>query len=143
MPVDSEFHASLPRFAAGGPVITSVGLSGPSPSQRHPLSPWPGGLCRSAVPVVGTSLAGTPSESARCSHSRAAMERRRPVLPCLKAGVSWPKKDEPQRARRQKRGVRPRVVRLDAAYWGLRLIQWIYATLGAVAIVPWTPSARR
>jgi hypothetical protein len=33
--------------------------------------------------------------------------------------------------------IRPRVIRLDAAYWGLRLIAWIQATLGAVAVIPW------
>ena|SRR6266849_9259175 len=33
--------------------------------------------------------------------------------------------------------IRPRVIRLDAAYWGLRLIAWIHATLHAVAVVPW------
>ncbi len=33
----------------------------------------------------------------------------------------------------------PRVVRLDAGYWGLRLIAWIHATLGAVAVIPWNP----
>jgi hypothetical protein len=31
--------------------------------------------------------------------------------------------------------IRPRVVRLDAAYWGLRLIAWIHAVLGAVAVI--------
>jgi transposase len=40
-------------------------------------------------------------------------------------------------------GVRPRVIRLDAAYWGLRLIQWIHATLGAVAVVPWNPKRQK
>jgi transposase len=35
--------------------------------------------------------------------------------------------------------LRPRVVRLDAGYWGPTLIQWIHATLGAVAVVPWNP----
>jgi hypothetical protein len=34
-------------------------------------------------------------------------------------------------------GLRPRIVRLDAGYWGLRLIAWIHMTLGAVAILPW------
>jgi hypothetical protein len=34
-------------------------------------------------------------------------------------------------------GLRPRVIRLDAGYWGLRLIAWIHTTLGAVAVVPW------
>src|SRR5258706_13425513 len=32
--------------------------------------------------------------------------------------------------------IRPRVIRLDAAYWGLRLIAWIHVTLGAVAVIP-------
>ncbi|HEY4033905.1 MAG TPA: transposase, partial [Ktedonobacteraceae bacterium] len=35
--------------------------------------------------------------------------------------------------------IRPRVVRLDAAYWGLRLIAWIHSVLGAVAVVAWNP----
>jgi hypothetical protein len=35
--------------------------------------------------------------------------------------------------------LRPRIVRLDAGYWGLRLIHWIHTTLGAVAVVPWNP----
>ncbi len=35
--------------------------------------------------------------------------------------------------------LRPRCVRLDAAYWGLALIHWIHATLGAVAVIPWNP----
>jgi len=34
-------------------------------------------------------------------------------------------------------GIRPRVIRLDAAYWGLHLIAWIHATLHAVAVIPW------
>ena len=33
--------------------------------------------------------------------------------------------------------IRPRVIRLDAAYWELRLIAWIHATLHAVAVIPW------
>jgi len=37
--------------------------------------------------------------------------------------------------------LRPRVVRLDAAYWGLTLIAWLHATLGAVAVIPFTPKA--
>src|SRR5579859_2625582 len=36
-------------------------------------------------------------------------------------------------------GLRPRVVRLDAGYWGLALIRWIHTVLGAVAVVPWNP----
>jgi hypothetical protein len=35
--------------------------------------------------------------------------------------------------------IRPRFIRLDAAYWGLKLIAWIHATLGAVAVIPWNP----
>jgi hypothetical protein len=35
--------------------------------------------------------------------------------------------------------LRPRVVRLDAGYWGLRLIAWIHMTLGAVAVMPGNP----
>jgi len=38
--------------------------------------------------------------------------------------------------------VRPRVVRLDADYWGLKLIAWIHITLGARAVLPWNPKAR-
>src|SRR5215472_12566087 len=33
-------------------------------------------------------------------------------------------------------GLRPRVIRLDAGYWGLRLVAWIHSVLGAVAVVP-------
>jgi hypothetical protein len=33
----------------------------------------------------------------------------------------------------------PRVVRLDAAYWGPTLIAWIHTVLGAVAVIPWNP----
>ena len=39
--------------------------------------------------------------------------------------------------------IRPRIVRLDAAYWGLCLIAWIHAVLGAVAVIPWNPNVRR
>jgi len=38
--------------------------------------------------------------------------------------------------------LRPRIIRLDAAYWGLRLIRWSHETLGAVAVIrvpPQTP----
>src|SRR5579885_2361931 len=35
--------------------------------------------------------------------------------------------------------LRPRIVRLDAAYWGLALIAWIHTTLGAVAVIPFNP----
>jgi transposase len=38
---------------------------------------------------------------------------------------------------------RPRVVRLDAAYWGLALITWIHTTLGATAVIPWNPKRAR
>jgi hypothetical protein len=39
--------------------------------------------------------------------------------------------------------LRPRVVRMDAAYWGLTLIHWIHTTLGAVAVIPWNPKTRK
>ena len=39
--------------------------------------------------------------------------------------------------------IRPRIIRLDAAYWGLRLIAWIHAVLGAVAIIPWNPKRQK
>jgi hypothetical protein len=39
--------------------------------------------------------------------------------------------------------LRPRVIRLDAGYWGLRLIAWIHSVLGAVAVVPWNPKRQR
>jgi transposase len=37
----------------------------------------------------------------------------------------------------------PRIVRLDAGYWGLRLIAWIHTSLGAVAVVPWNPKRQK
>ena len=39
--------------------------------------------------------------------------------------------------------IRPRVIRLDAGYWGLQLIRWIHAVLGAVAVVPWNPKRQK
>jgi transposase len=39
--------------------------------------------------------------------------------------------------------IRPRIIRLDAAYWGLRLLAWIHATLHAVAVVPWNPKRQK
>src|SRR5437763_16003119 len=39
--------------------------------------------------------------------------------------------------------IRPRIVRLDAAYWGLRLIAWIHATLHAVAVIAWNPKRQK
>jgi transposase len=39
--------------------------------------------------------------------------------------------------------VRPRVIRLDAAYWGLKLIAWIYTRLDAVAVIPWNPKRQK
>lgn len=39
--------------------------------------------------------------------------------------------------------LRPRVVRLDAGYWGLKLIAWIHTTLGAVAVVPWNSKRQK
>jgi len=40
-------------------------------------------------------------------------------------------------------GLRPRVVRLDAGYWGLRLIAWIHTSLGAIAVMPWNPKRQK
>jgi DDE family transposase len=37
----------------------------------------------------------------------------------------------------------PRVIRLDAAYWGLTLIAWIHATLEADAIILWNPKRQK
>jgi transposase len=39
--------------------------------------------------------------------------------------------------------IRPRFIRLDAAYWGLKLIAWIHASLGAVAVIPWNPKRQK
>lgn len=39
--------------------------------------------------------------------------------------------------------IRPRFIRLDAAYWGLKLIAWIHSTLGAVAVIPWNPKSQK
>ncbi len=35
--------------------------------------------------------------------------------------------------------LRPRVVRLDAAYWGPALIAWIHTVIGATAVIPFNP----
>lgn len=40
-------------------------------------------------------------------------------------------------------GMLQRIIRLDAGYWGLRLIAWIHTVLGAVAVVPWNPKRQR
>jgi Transposase DDE domain len=39
--------------------------------------------------------------------------------------------------------IRPRVIRLDAGYWGLQLIRWIQGVLGAVVVVPWNPKRQK
>jgi hypothetical protein len=39
--------------------------------------------------------------------------------------------------------IRPRVIRLNAAYWGLRLIAWIHSVLGAIAVIPWNPGSTK
>ena len=39
--------------------------------------------------------------------------------------------------------LRPRVIRLDAGYWGLRLIAWIHTILGAVAVIPWNSKRQK
>src|SRR5262249_13682890 len=40
-------------------------------------------------------------------------------------------------------GIQPRVMRLDVGYWGLKLIAWMYNTLGVVAIIPWTAQRQK
>ncbi|MBV9020913.1 MAG: hypothetical protein JOZ71_09390 [Ktedonobacteraceae bacterium] len=37
----------------------------------------------------------------------------------------------------------PHVIRLDAVYWGLKLIAWIHAVLGAVAVIAWNPKNQK
>jgi Transposase DDE domain len=39
--------------------------------------------------------------------------------------------------------IHPRFIRLDAAYWRLKLIAWIHTTLGAVAVIPWNPKRQK
>lgn len=39
--------------------------------------------------------------------------------------------------------IRPRVIRLDAAYWGLHLIAWIHSVLQATAVIPWNPKRQK
>ena len=39
--------------------------------------------------------------------------------------------------------LRPRVVRLDAGYWGLTLIAWIHTALHARAVIPWNPKRQK
>ncbi len=39
--------------------------------------------------------------------------------------------------------LRPRIIRLDAGYWGLRLIRWIHGVLGAAAVIPWNPKRQK
>ncbi len=39
--------------------------------------------------------------------------------------------------------IRPGIIRLDAAYWGVRLIAWIHGVLGAVAVIPWNPGRQK
>jgi transposase len=39
--------------------------------------------------------------------------------------------------------VQPRIIRLDAGYWGLKLITWIHTVLGARAVIPWNPKRQK
>src|SRR6266568_7618488 len=39
--------------------------------------------------------------------------------------------------------IRPRAIRLDAGYWGLKLIAWIHGTLCARAVIPWNPKRQQ
>lgn len=40
-------------------------------------------------------------------------------------------------------GLRPRRIRMDAAHWGLALIHWLHAALGAVAVIPCNPKTQK
>jgi transposase len=40
-------------------------------------------------------------------------------------------------------GIAPRVIRLDAGYWGLKLIAWIHTALGATVVIPWNPKRQK
>ena len=48
----------------------------------------------------------------------------------------------PRRARRLD-GLRPRVIRLDAGSWRLKLIAWMHTALGAVAVIPWNATRQK
>jgi len=39
--------------------------------------------------------------------------------------------------------IRPHIIRLDAAYWALRLIIWIHSVLGPIAVIPWNPKNQK
>lgn len=39
--------------------------------------------------------------------------------------------------------IRPLVIRLDVAYWGLRLIAWMHLVLPATAVIPWNPKRQK
>jgi hypothetical protein len=39
--------------------------------------------------------------------------------------------------------IRPRIIRLDAAYWSLQLIHWIHVTFRASAVIPWNPKRQK
>ena len=39
--------------------------------------------------------------------------------------------------------LRPRIIQMSAAYWGLRLIVWIHSSLGAVAVILWNPQRQK
>jgi hypothetical protein len=39
--------------------------------------------------------------------------------------------------------LQPRVVRLNAGYWGLKLIAWIHTALGAQAVIPWNAKRQK
>jgi transposase len=39
--------------------------------------------------------------------------------------------------------LRPRLIRLDAGYWGLKLIAWIHVVPGAQAVIPWNPKRQK
>jgi hypothetical protein len=76
-----------------------------------------------AITCIPCFVAARACRSSFCSHERALHE-----APFARPLLAWAI---------HLSHIRPRVIRLDAAYWGLRLIAWIHAMLGAVAVVPW------
>jgi hypothetical protein len=76
-----------------------------------------------AIACIPCSVAARVCPSSFCSHERALHD-----APFARPLLEWAV---------HLYHLRPRVIRLDAAYWGLRLIGWIHATLHATAVVPW------
>ena len=56
------------------------------------------------------------------------------AAPCAKPLLAWARPLDHRR---------PRLVRLDAASWGLTRSHWMHVALGAVAVVPWNPKRQK